>query len=51
MGIPCADHDTLYPQKLALTLPTRGGDRSVGIVHSWTHAKELFLFLVLSGVV
>jgi hypothetical protein len=25
-------HDTLYPQKLALTLPTSGG-RSVGIVH------------------
>jgi hypothetical protein len=30
---------TLYPQKLALTLPTRGG-RSVGIVRSRTEATE-----------
>jgi hypothetical protein len=28
-------HDTLYPQKLALTSPTSGG-RSVGIVSLWT---------------
>jgi hypothetical protein len=31
--------DTLYPQKLALTSPTRGG-RSVDIVHSRTKATE-----------
>jgi hypothetical protein len=31
--------DTLYPQKLALTLPTSGGS-SVGIVPSRTHATE-----------
>jgi hypothetical protein len=31
--------DTLYPQKLALTSPTRGG-RSVGIVCSRTQARE-----------
>jgi hypothetical protein len=31
--------DTLYPQKLALTLPTTGG-RSVGIVRSRTIATE-----------
>jgi hypothetical protein len=30
--------DTLYPQKLALTSPTRGG-RSVGIVRLWTKKK------------
>ena len=40
MGIRCADHVTpLYPQKLALTLPT-GGGRSVGIVRSRTEATE-----------
>jgi hypothetical protein len=33
-------HDSLYPQKLALTSPTSGG-RSVGIVRSWTQATEL----------
>jgi hypothetical protein len=32
-------HDTLYPQKLALTSPTIGG-RSVGIVGSRTQATE-----------
>jgi hypothetical protein len=31
---------TLYPQKLALTLPT-SGDRTVGIVRSRTKATEL----------
>jgi hypothetical protein len=35
MGISCADHDTFYPQKLALTSPTSGG-RSVGIVRLQT---------------
>jgi hypothetical protein len=33
--------DTLYPQKLALTLPTCGG-RSVGIVRSRTKTTEVF---------
>jgi hypothetical protein len=37
-------HDTLYPQKFALTSPTRGG-RSVGIVRSQTRATELFLLV------
>jgi hypothetical protein len=32
-------HDTLYTQKLTLTLPTRGS-RLVGIVCSWTQATE-----------
>jgi hypothetical protein len=32
-------HDTLYPQKLALTSPTRGG-RSVGIVRLRTKATK-----------
>jgi hypothetical protein len=35
-------HDTLYPQKLALTSPT-SGSRSAGIVRSWTKATELFI--------
>jgi hypothetical protein len=34
--------DTLYPQKLALTLPTSGG-RSVGIFHSRTKTTEFNL--------
>jgi hypothetical protein len=34
---------TLYPQKLALTSPTRGG-RSVGIVRSRTQTVELIFF-------
>jgi hypothetical protein len=34
-------HDTLCPQKLALTSPTSGG-RSVGIVHLWAKAMEFF---------
>ena len=46
MGIRCADHMTpLYPQKLALTSPTRGG-RFVGIVRSRTKATEFSLVLV-----
>jgi hypothetical protein len=41
VGICSADHATpLYPLKLALTLPTRGG-HSVGIVRSRTKATEL----------
>jgi hypothetical protein len=40
MGNRCTDDMTpLYPQKLALTLPT-GGGRSVGIVRSRTKAME-----------
>ena len=40
MGTRCANHVTpLYPQKLALTLPT-GGGRSVGMVRSRTKATE-----------
>jgi len=40
VGNRCADHVTpLYPQKLALTLPT-GGGRSVGIVRVRTKATE-----------
>ena len=47
MGIRCADHVTpLYPQKLALTLPT-GGGRSVGIVRSRTKATEFSLVFVI----
>jgi hypothetical protein len=41
--------DTLYPQKLALTLPTSGG-RSVGIVRSWTKAMEFSLVLVVRKI-
>jgi hypothetical protein len=36
-------HNTLYPQKLALTLPTSGG-RSVGIVPLRTTATEFSFF-------
>jgi hypothetical protein len=35
-------HGTLYPQQLALTLPTSGG-RSVGIVRSRNQATKFFL--------
>ena len=43
MGNRCADHVTpLYPQKVALTLPT-GSGRSVGIVRSRTKATEFSL--------
>ena len=46
MGIRCADHVThLYPQKLALTSPTGGGGRSVGIVRSRTKATEFVCLL------
>jgi hypothetical protein len=41
VGIRCADHATLYPQKLALTSPTSGG-RSAGIVRSRAKAREFF---------
>jgi hypothetical protein len=45
VGISHADNATpLYPQKLALTSPTRG-DRSVGIVRSRTQATEFFILL------
>jgi hypothetical protein len=36
---------TLYPHKLAITLPT-SGSRSVGIVRSWTQTME-FLIIIL----
>jgi hypothetical protein len=36
---------TLYPQRLALTLPT-GGGRSVGIVRSRTQAMEFRLIFI-----
>jgi hypothetical protein len=37
----CADHDNLYPQKLALNSPTSGG-RSVGIVRLRTKSHGAF---------
>jgi hypothetical protein len=37
--LPRSPRDTFYPQKLALTSPTRSG-RSVGIVRSRTKAME-----------
>jgi hypothetical protein len=40
---PRLPRGTLYPQKLALTSPTRGG-RSVGIVLSRTQVTEFVLF-------
>jgi hypothetical protein len=43
-GIRQADYGThLYPQTLALTSPISSG-RSVGIVHSRTHATEFVLY-------
>jgi hypothetical protein len=36
-------HGTLYPQKLAITLPT-SGSRLVGIVRSQTQTMEFFLW-------
>jgi hypothetical protein len=42
----CWPHNTLYPQKLALTSPT-SGDHSVGIVRLRTKAMESFLLLCL----
>jgi hypothetical protein len=54
VGTRCADHVTpLYPQKLALTLPT-GGGRPVGIVRSRTKATEFVCYvsaLSISGVI
>jgi hypothetical protein len=45
VGIRRADHATpLYPQKLTLTSPTKGG-RSVGIVRSRTKARSLVFFI------
>jgi hypothetical protein len=44
-GLRDPSRGTLYPQKLALTLPKSGG-RSVGIVRSRTQAIKLFFFLV-----
>jgi hypothetical protein len=43
VGIRHADHDTLYPQKLALTSPT-SGDRLVGIVRLQAQATELYYY-------
>jgi hypothetical protein len=39
MAVGIRHADALYPQKLALTLPTSGG-RSVSIVRSRTHSTE-----------
>jgi hypothetical protein len=39
---------TIYPQKLAITSPTRGG-RSVGIVRSRTQTIEFNFFLLLKS--
>jgi hypothetical protein len=48
MGIRCTDHRTpLYPQKSALTLPTRGG-RSVDIVYWRAKATEFFFYVARS---
>jgi hypothetical protein len=41
----CLPHNTLYPQKLALTSPTSGG-RSVGKVRLRTKATELLVMLL-----
>jgi hypothetical protein len=47
VGIRCADYATLlYPQKLALALPSSGG-RSVGTVRSRTKATEFIILLSL----
>jgi hypothetical protein len=40
-------HDTLYPQKLALTSP-KSGSRSVSIVHLRTKAMEFSFFSLVS---
>jgi hypothetical protein len=40
-------HGTLYPQKLALTSPTRGG-RSGSIVRSWTQVTEFSFIHLMS---
>jgi hypothetical protein len=47
MGIRCAYYATpLYPQNLALTLPTSCG-HSVGIVHSRNKATELIIIIII----
>jgi hypothetical protein len=44
-------HDTLYPQKLTLTLPTSSVP-SVSIVHLWTKAtKFVSLFCLLCSII
>jgi hypothetical protein len=45
VGIRCAHHATLYPQKLALTSPTSGG-RWVSIVRLRTKNTDFSVFLV-----
>jgi hypothetical protein len=40
-------HNTLYPQKLALTSPTSGG-RLVGIIHSRTQATEFINWMLVN---
>jgi hypothetical protein len=46
VGIRRADHMTpLYPQKMALTLPTTGS-RSARVVSSQTEARELLLLFI-----
>jgi hypothetical protein len=47
VGIRCANHSALYPQKLALTLPTSFGC-SVGIVRWRTKVTEFNFSLALS---
>jgi hypothetical protein len=42
-------YGTLYPQKLAITLPTSGG-RSVGVVRSRTQTMEFFYVATLLSV-
>jgi hypothetical protein len=42
----CWPRDTLYPQKLALTSPTRGGS-SVGTVLSRTQATKFIIIIVI----
>jgi hypothetical protein len=45
VGIRCAYHAlSLYPQKLALTLPTTGG-RSVGLLRSRTKSHEEIIII------
>jgi hypothetical protein len=49
----CWSSNTLYPQKLALTLPT-SGSRSVSIVRLWTKATEFsfisFKYILCGGM-
>jgi hypothetical protein len=47
LGDPlCSPRDTLYLQKLTLTLPTVGG-RSVGIVRLQTKATEFIIIIII----